>query len=188
MVAVWGISSVAGLWGLWRYAATPGNPTRPPQEWPAGTTLMPNEHGSTLVMFAHPHCPCTRASLDELHRLVAQCGPNVKPLVVFLAPSAAERDWDRTDLWDNAAAIPGGRIVEDIDGREARRFCVETSGHALLYDSDGRLQFSGGITSSRGHEGDNPGSDVLVALLRGESAAERETPVFGCPIVARATR
>lgn len=188
VVLVWGVCCVAGLWALWRYEATPGPATQAPHEWPTGTTLVPAEHGPTLVMFAHPRCPCTRASLDELHQLVAQCGGTVKPLVVFFAPSAAGADWDRTDLWRNAASIPGARVLEDRDGREAGRFGAETSGHTLLYDSSGHLQFSGGITSSRGHHGDNPGRGMLVALLRGGAPAGCETSVYGCPIVAHTTR
>jgi len=67
---------------------------------------------------------------------------------------------------------------------EARRFGVETSGQTLLYDAGGRLIFSGGITGSRGHAGDNAGEAALVALLTSGQADRRATSVFGCPLFA----
>jgi len=56
-------------------------------------------------------------------------------------------------------------IVTDADGAEANRFGAETSGHTLLFDFGRRLLFSGGITDSRGHTGDNAGESAIVALI-----------------------
>ena len=50
-----------------------------------------------------------------------------------------------------------------------------------LYREDGKLLFSGGVTVSRGHEGDSAGGDLLYAILSQKSpAADQSTPVFGC--------
>ena len=38
---------------------------KPPEPWPAAGALQLSTAGKTLVMFVHPHCPCTRASLGE---------------------------------------------------------------------------------------------------------------------------
>ena len=57
-----------------------------------------------------------------------------------------------------------------------------TSGQTLLYDEDGRLAFSGGITGARAHAGDNLGRQSLVALLNREPAKRSATNVFGCPL------
>ena len=76
-----------------------------------------------------------------------------------------------------------GRVVLDPDGREARRFGVKGSGHVLLYEPSGDLVFSGGITPSRGHEGDNPGRSAVIDLINGGRAAVHRTPVFGCPLL-----
>ena len=48
-------------------------------------------HAQTLVMFVHPRCPCTRASIAELERVVAQSGGTVKPRIVFSLPDGAIR-------------------------------------------------------------------------------------------------
>ena len=62
---------------------------------------------------------------------------------------------------------------------------MATSGHALLFDRDGRLLFRGGITPARGHEGDNFGASAIAARLAGRPA-RAEAPVFGCPIAGLA--
>jgi CheY-like chemotaxis protein len=57
------------------------------------------------------------------------------------------------------------------------------SGQTLLYDEDGRLGFSGGVTGARAHPGDNAGRQSLVALLNREVAGRRGTNVFGCALL-----
>jgi hypothetical protein len=44
------------------------------------------------------------------------------------------------------------------------------------------LIFSGGITASRGHAGENAGVLALVALLTHGRPERRATSVFGCPL------
>jgi hypothetical protein len=133
-------------------------------------------------MFAHPHCPCTRASLGELERLMAQVPGRLSAHVVFLKPPGTAADWEKTDLWGKAARIPGVSVGADNAGREARRFNAETSGQTLLYDQAGKLRFQGGITLSRGHAGDNPGRSAIEELLREERSNQVKTPVFGCAL------
>ena len=60
-----------------------------------------------------------------------------------------------------------------------------TSGQTILYGADGTLLFSGGITGSRGHAGDNDGRAGLVALLTRAGRGQTRTKVFGCPLVSR---
>src|SRR5436190_6315 len=80
-------------------------------------------------------------------------------------------------------AIPGVTVRADVDGEAARRFGAATSGQALLYTADGRLLFSGGITESRGHEGDNAGRSAIAALVLGAEPTKLATsPVYGCPL------
>jgi hypothetical protein len=70
----------------------------------------------------------------------------------------------------------------DDEGAEANRFHAATSGQTLLYDADGRLLFSGGITGSRGHAGDNAGENAIVSWVNSGAAARTETSVFGCAL------
>jgi hypothetical protein len=75
--------------------------------------------------------------------------------------------------------------VADENGQLASAFGAETSGHVLFYDANGILQFSGGITSMRGHEGRSLGGDAILARLLGREAAADQALTFGCPLKAR---
>ena len=182
-VVVWLCCGIAGLAILFLYENSAGAVARAPGDWPQGTKVEGSTGVATLVMFAHPHCPCTRSSLVELEKIVAHCQGKVTPRVVFFKPAQSVEGWEQSDLWKTAAAIPGVRVCADLDGEEARRFGASTSGQALLYSPSGKLLFSGGITSSRGHFGDNAGRDAVESHLSDGSASQSTTPVFGCPIV-----
>jgi hypothetical protein len=162
---------------------TPGTDVRVPGIWPSQSKIPHASGQPTLVMFAHPHCPCTRASIGELMVLMTRCQNKVQASVVFLRPKGSGEDWLHTDLWRSAAAIPGVTVRADDEGQEARRFHVTTSGHVVLYDVDGKLLFSGGITFARGHSGDNAGRAAIRAWVHHEMAAAPETPVFGCSLL-----
>ena len=81
----------------------------------------------------------------------------------------------------------GVEIRVDQGGAEARRFGVATSGHVCLFSAEGELKFSGGITPSRGHEGDNRGIAALKALLVG-GQADATNRVYGCPLFSTCER
>jgi hypothetical protein len=181
-VAVWLSAVSLGMGMLWRYSGTPGQPAIPPAEWPDSAPVQPGETGSTLVMFAHPHCPCSRASIGELAIVMARSQRKLAAHVFFYVPRTEAGSWARTDLWNSAKAIPGVQVVEDPSGTFSKRFGASTSGQTLLYDSKGQLVFNGGITSSRGHSGDNNGRRAILALLQGEHPAQQIAPVFGCSL------
>lgn len=171
-----------GLWRVWGYENAPGVAAAPPQQWPTDSRIQPAHDQATLVVLAHPHCPCTRASIGELASIMAHCQGRLTAYVLFLKPAGFSGDWEKTDLWQSAANIPGVTVIPDDDGSEARRFRAATSGQTVLYDSEGRLLFSGGITGSRGHSGDNAGRSSIVSLVNAGTAERTETFVFGCPL------
>ena len=183
--ALWLLIIGAGIAALWNYESTPGAAALTPDLWPAASRLAPAADRATLVMLAHPHCPCTRASIGELARLMTQARGRVTAYVLFVKPRGFSDGWARTDLWESAAAIPGVTPVLDDGGAEAGLFHAATSGQTVLYDAAGNLLFSGGITAARGHAGDNAGRTAVVSLLTSDAAEERGTPVFGCPLFAR---
>jgi hypothetical protein len=176
----WGILVAAGFVGLARYKTTAGSMAETPARWPEGTRLVRDAGRPTLVMFAHPRCACTRASLAELNRLAAE--RSFDSLVVFLSPAGVPADFVQSDLWRSAVAIPRARVMRDEGGAEAARFGAGTSGATLLYASDGSLLFRGGITPARGHEGNSFGRERILALLDGRPADRRDAPVFGCQL------
>lgn len=181
-LVVWLVLVSIGLGSLAGYEASPGVQAAPPAQWPGGSTIQPIPNQATLVVLAHPHCPCTRATIGELAKIMAHSQGRLSAYVLFIKPPGVAADWAVTDLWQSAARIPGVKVVEDSDGSEARRFNTATSGQALLYGPQGHLLFSGGITASRGHAGDNAGRDAIVSLVNAKPADRNQTPVFGCPL------
>ena len=73
----------------------------------------------------------------------------------------------------------------DIGRRDTVRFGARISGSCLLYDSDGRLSFHGGMTASRGHEGENQGRSSIEAFLLAADVQFNARPVFDCPLFER---
>jgi hypothetical protein len=179
---LWLAAVSVGLWVLWGYENTPGVSAKPPAVWPADSRIQRARDRATLVIIAHPHCPCTRATVGELAAIMAHAQGRLNAYVLFLKPAGFSEDWERTDLWHSAASIPGVSVMEDDGGAEARRFNSSTSGQTILYDREGRLLFSGGITASRGHSGDNAGRSAIVSLVNEGTADRSETLVFGCPL------
>jgi hypothetical protein len=173
-------ATVVGGHALLHYENAPGKVGSVPSAWPANSSIRLATDRPTLVMFAHPQCPCTRASISELASIVAHTQSKARVLVLFYAPSNAAHDWRNSDTSRSAAQIPGVQVLSDIDGKEAERFGAETSGHAFLFDPDGRLLFNGGITASRGHSGGNAGESSIVSLIDNHSSTRAQTFVFGC--------
>ena len=182
----WVCTVALGLIVLFRYETTAGAVGSIGSQWPAGSKVELASDGLTLVMFAHPQCPCTRASMTELERIVAHAQGKVRSYVLFYRPGDGGADWDNTGLRRSAAAIPGVTVLSDIDGTEAHRFGSTTSGHTFLFDENGRLLFAGGITATRGHAGDNVGENAIVSLINSRTSQRDRTLVFGCSLVKRA--
>lgn len=101
--------------------------------------------------------------------------------IVATLPADATPEWRETDTVRNLLKLPHSSVVWDTDGVIANKFAATTSGTVQLYQPDGQLLYAGGITPSRGHQGDNAGSDALTKLLTRETAiANASLPVFGC--------
>ena len=116
---------------------------------------------------------------------MAHAAGKVTAYVLFVKPPGAGVGWDDTDLRQSAAAIPGVTVLTDENEIEASRFGAQTSGHTLVFDRDGKLIFSGGITASRGHIGNNPGERAVLAFLHQQTPDRSQTPVFGCSLANR---
>jgi hypothetical protein len=149
--------------------------------WPASSALARATSAYTLLLFAHPLCPCTLASLAELERILARRQDRISARVVFSTLDDDAPGTRESDGWKKAATIPGVRVDYDARCVEARRFGARTSGAVLLFDPSGRLVFRGGITAARGHQGDNTGEEAVLALVDHRAAAAN-LPVFGCSL------
>lgn len=180
---LWLSVACVGAWGLMRYENTPSSAGSTPLTWPADSQIQRHPGHSTLIMFAHPHCPCSSASVGELNRLLTRCQGLADVYVFFIRPKNVPDSWAQTTLRKSAEAIPGVKVQLDPSGLESRRFGAESSGYVVLYSPEGRLLFSGGITGARGHAGDNAGENGVVDLLNGQTISFKHTPVYGCSLL-----
>ena len=169
-----------GLGKLFLYSNTPGPSQKVSVEWPPTSGLKRAPTQPTLLLFLHPDCPCSKASLGELERLMPFLQNHAETFVVFSTSKGQSKNWEKEKLWKKAQSIPNVQVIADGGGEEAKHFGAETSGHAMLYDENGLLVFSGGITPERGHMGDSRGRTAVLSILEKRPAAVPLTPVFGC--------
>jgi hypothetical protein len=187
------IFSIVGLWLLiviggssivWQYAMQPGEEQQATKIWPDTLVHLRSPNGFTLVMVAHPKCPCTQATVYELAKIMRLAPPQMRAVVFMIRPVGTSAGFERTALWDAVAEIPGVEVQTDPEGRAARLFGLSVSGTTSVYDREAKLCFSGGITSARGHAGDNAGADAVLAIVSGQDTSLRTTPVYGCSLFA----
>ena len=181
---LWLLGIGGGMLALVRHQSTPGMEASAPAQWPREARLARDLRQPALLVFAHPQCPCTHATIRQLNRLLAKCGGRLNVHVFFLQPAEVNHAWAESDSWRSASSIPGVQVHRDPLGEQARLFGAATSGRALLYGQDGRLLFCGGITAGRGHDGDNAGAEAIIRFVNEGSRTEAvaATPVFGCPL------
>lgn len=181
MLLAW-IGTVGFGWmRLTAYENAPGRVAISQRNWPAASLIERSQDRATLVLFAHPRCPCTRATLEELAGILAVSGDRLNACVVFSPVDAACLE-SKTDIMRQAGRITGVRVLCDVSRHEIGCFGATTSGQGFLYDRSGELRFQGGITASRGHAGGNAGRDAVIAVLDGNPPDRNRTFVFGCAL------
>lgn len=182
LVFVWLSFALGGFLLLGHYDSAPGTAEVAPSKFPTLSGIEIASDGPTLIMFLHPYCPCSRASVSELESILALTANFPKTYILFIEPKGAKPGWSQSDLFVQASKVSGVIVKTDREGKIASLFGAKTSGHCLLYSASEDLLFSGGITESRGHAGDNPAKDALIKQIRQPDSALRKTLVFGCAL------
>lgn len=188
-VAAWAVLAVTLFAWVAHEKLSEGNRGPSPPHWPSDSALVRAGGKRTVVMFLHPECPCSRASLDELNLVMndARAAENTETLIVFYNLGTPAAPNVESGTWTQARRVPTATRVIDLDRTEAARFGARTSGFVVAYDVDSTLLYSGGLTDSRGHQGDNVGRRSLLALLQHTPALATERPVYGCALEEPAT-
>jgi hypothetical protein len=186
VIAVLGFSAIStliGMWALIAFEQTPGAVSAAPGRWPVSSAVKRVSGRPEIVVFVHPFCSCTDATIAELAHLSVREKPGAAaPVITVLFYRPRSSAWAPNGLWNKARDLEFAQVAWDDDGVEARRFGARTSGYVLLYNSSGSLLFRGGVTGSRGHRGDNYGLDELVASLDSQRPAPALSRVFGCAL------
>ncbi|TWT88158.1 hypothetical protein Mal64_16350 [Pseudobythopirellula maris] len=182
----WFVAVATAFAALAVYSNTPAPRAELPAVFPAERLAFLDDGGRCarlqLIMAVHPRCPCTRASVGELERLVARSAGRLDCTVLAYRPPGGDAAWDDSFTLRSARALPHTRVVPDPGALMARGLSMRTSGAVRLVDERNQLLFAGGVTVSRGHHGDNLGSDAILSILRGGQADRTRSAVFGCPL------
>jgi len=176
-------STLLGMRALTSFDQTAGAAGATPARWPGWSGIKRSGGRPELLVFVHPFCSCTAATMAEIEQLSARRKPGAAaPAITFLFFRPSNSGWGPNGLWRKAQDLENARAVWDDGAREAKRFGARTSGYVLLYSAEGDLLFRGGITGSRGHQGDNYGLDQLVTSLDSGRSAGAPSRVFGCAL------
>lgn len=176
LVALWIAAIVPAILAIEAYQAAPGRVGAPQRGMSASDRPR-------LLLFLHPRCPCSTATLASFGEILAAHTAPVDAEVVFVRPPQTDASWEQTPLYAAAARLPGVSVRTDDSGSEAKQLGAATSGHAVLFSANGKLLFSGGLTPGRGASGDSAGRQALAAALQGTASSPVATPVYGCPLL-----
>lgn len=183
LIGLWlsGCSICMGV--LMIYSNTPGQQGEAAQVLPQDSAIHLDTQRATLVMYAHPHCPCTAASVEELAKLQARLKGKFHTCVVFYVPVEEPNDgsWREDGLWDDVQRLTDTVVITDPGGKLSKQAGAEISGTVGLYAPDRRLLYFGGITPGRGHAGDNVGTLAIQDYFN-EVAFNERGAAYGCQI------
>ena len=93
-VAIWLMLTATGLGALSFYAFTGSSPVQAAQQWPTNEILALDPARPVLVLFLHPRCPCSSASITELHRVLSRYPDVFQTYAVLTVPPGAASDWN----------------------------------------------------------------------------------------------
>ena len=72
LVLGWAIAVGFGVYRFVDYQSRPGDPGRPVTEWPPQSQIVRDTSRPNVVVWLHPRCPCSDATLDEVHSVDTQ--------------------------------------------------------------------------------------------------------------------
>lgn len=184
VISLWFIGVSLGLHALMKYSSAEGRVAEVASAWPQEIKLLKGD-SKHLVLFIHPGCSCSSASLSEFSRLMSQeMAEELTAEIVFMKTPKLENLFEENPLIKKASLVARTKISFDESGEEAKRFGAETSGMSYLYGDSGELLFSGGLTMARGHEGRSAGVAAIEEQLKNTSSniSRKVALVFGCDI------
>lgn len=187
LIAIWMVFLGFGSWYLWSYENTPGATAHFSSHIPARHNVALDAERPTIIVFAHPHCPCSRASISELTKSLSQFQNKFRTKVYFYIPPGKDIQWAHSSLWEKTQRLPDTEVFIDPDGKIARAFEAKISGETFVLSPQDKILYHGGMTASRGHEGESAGSRGLADIARRGVASVVESPVFGCSLFKEET-
>jgi hypothetical protein len=137
----------------------------------------------TVAVFFASHCPIQRMHDERLRTLAATYGPRGVTFIGVIS------EIDASLATESEAArsrdLPFAVVLGDRGASLADALGVEYSTHAVLFDRDGRVLYSGALDSDRAHITASAKPylrDALEAALTGAPVPIARTEALGCPL------
>ena len=135
-----------------------------------------------MVVFLHPHCPCSRATLDAIKEILKNRSASIQINAVFVVPPEVQSGWEESPLLEECRSIPGIVTSLDFGGKESNLFGAKTSGDVFIFNSQGKVIFSGGITNGRGQVWTDRERETFESALTSPNHIEH-APTYGCALL-----
>lgn len=179
-IAVWLATLSVAINGFMRWDTTPGILAGEP----AVSAPVRTDGQWQIVLVAHTECPCTRATFVNLDKLLSRYRGRLVCKVVFCGPGVGSSSTSQNVLI--AKRLPNTELEFMSEAEVLSQYRSTTSGQAFLYSPQGELKFRGGLTISRGHEGDSTATNALGEWIEGRKGCDA-FPVYGCPLQTEVT-
>jgi hypothetical protein len=185
---LWLLSALAAFSYINRYSTRPGAVGELPPRSEIQRILSNNDQTS-IILFVHPKCVCSDATVDELKDLLSQFEKKQQPQVYvqFYYPADKTPEWAKeSDLYKKLSLFKDWHLRLDQAGGQAFAWGAMTSGYAIMVNKQGNVIFNGGLTVTRGHRGENIGKSGLKKAISFYSELSPDTPLqgptFGCSL------
>lgn len=178
-IGLWCACLMIGLSFLWTQESETGRQGNFPEVWPKKSHLSRIDGLPTLVMFAHPKCPCSEKSISQLSQLLKDIEKKAAVHVVFYKPEEKKDYWAKDRLWSKVVRFKNTGVLIDSKKHETTLFDPKTSGQVYLYSPEGRLVFSGGITADSDNDLSMKG---IKEYILEKKMVDKKFSVFGCSL------
>src|SRR5437868_14665541 len=99
LLFTWGLLVISGFIALLKYGNTAGGRGQTPSQWPPDTRLSQSNDKPTLLVFIHPQCSCSSATIGELERIMTDIAGKARVQAVFYRPKDKGKDWLESVTW-----------------------------------------------------------------------------------------
>jgi hypothetical protein len=166
-------------WSLFYSFSTTAGKHTVMMRWPASEALPLLHDKPNILIFLHPKCSCSVASIAEFRRLVDSLSGRVHVRAILMKYQQV-RSKEIPEGFASLFEIPEIKISRDDDGIISKSLGALTSGIVYLIDEEGLVVYQGGLTASRGHGGITAGSEFIRAWVTKRDDKTFMQKVFGC--------
>lgn len=181
IISIWVGSIIWSTKAMLIFQFTPGKMGKVFNDFPQKSKLVLDQTLPTLILFLHPKCTCSKASVEEIKIIKSSIKKEFKLIAVVQTASLKLTD-ELEKLKEELSTLPHSTIVNDSYSFETNLFSVKTSGQIYIYSSFGELIYTGGSTSSRGTSSPSELRRTIASILETNKKPHQliTKSIYGC--------